>query len=579
MNIGGFLKRLPQQIGSGVKQGINKLGELQADGLDDGAPMPQPQPRRPITGGFAGNEGVPKFNIGSMGKPGRYRGDVGGELEIQNMGGNAPQPMPQRLPMPAVNVAPPVNLNSPGFPGHPPLTDMVPDAARLPNPIARRNAMTAGEAMPVNPRIDAQVKADIGRAGATPLAPATQVDPSAIPMPNLPSEPNPNDDRRNVPIPGLPNRGGPVPYSPYEAARYDSVMKGAKRDADGNLLTKEQGGGFKRDWKTGLQNALLGAANAYAANPQGGLGALAGGALGGGLGATFNPQAGREMVFDAGQGRQMLEDQARRDTEIERQRKQQLGGLQIENIESQIGARKSQTEIGRMNAGRQAAVAESTIKYNEARAAAQQRGTPARVDLYNPEKDIVESVQVYPDGKRVVLGISGDSVIKGATIEAQNARDAANRDSRERIAQMPARPRAGGASRTGGGEGIPTEARTEYNRVQRLKQQADALWTRAKTEAEPGKKAGLEEQARAALEDYNANAQDFGQAYGDYYETGQGKEGWAYIKPKVGGSMSGGQPAPRATVAPDFVERVMKQLGVDRATALQRIQNSGIQVQ
>lgn len=548
MNIGSFLGGIGRKIGSGVQQGVRRLGELRPDGLDDGAPMPQP--RRPITGGFAGNEGVPTFDLGRMG---RMQGEAGGSVEAQPMGGNSPQPMPQRPPMPAVNIAPPVEMR----PNHPPLTGFDQGAGR----------MLDQEVAPI--RDSATIRPD---AEPRPV-PMRGGMPSAIPMPQLPQEANPNDDRRNVPIPGLPNRGGPVPHSDYEAAKYDDWAKNAKRDADGNFDPK---GGTRRSFKSVLQNALIGAAS----QSQNGIGGMLGGALGGGLGATINPQAGREVAFDAGQGAQMTQDQARRDTEMERQRKQQMGQLGIENVQSQIEGRRAQAETARMNAERQQRVADSTVKLNQARTEAAMRGNPVKVDLYNPEKDQVETVNVYPDGRREVLGISGNAMIRGATLEAQNQRDAANRESRERIAQMPARPRAGGASRTGGGDGIPTEARQEYGRVQRLKQQADALWTRAKTEADPEKKAALEEQARAALEDYNANTQDFGQAYGDYYETGQGKDGWAYIKPKAGGSVSGGgQSAPRATVAPDFVDRVMKQLGVDRATAIQRIQNSGIQVQ
>lgn len=533
MNIGGFIGGIGRKIGSGMKTGVRKLGELQPD---DGM--------IPMTPGFNPNASDPREMIA------RRRPAITPTAPAIS---DAP-----RMPMPAVDVKPPVDMR----PNHPPLTGFDPGAGR----------MMDQEVAPIRDSVTIRPDAEPRLAlmtGAPPM----------MPTPGLPQG-GPDMSRRGVPLPALPNRGSePTPWSPYDEARYDYVMKSAKRGPDGNLLGKDEGGGFKRTWTNSLQNALLGAANAYAANPQGGLGALAGGALGSGLGATFNPQAGLEQVFDAGPGREMMQNQARRDTEMDRQRKQKMGDLQIGNIESQIEGRRSQSEIARMNTERQQAVADSTIKLNRARTEAAQRGTPVKVDLYSPEKDVVESVQIYPNGRREVLGISGDSVIKGATLEAQNARDEANRASRERIAQMPARPRAGGATRTGGGDGIPQEARTEYTRVQRLKQQADAAWAKAKNPGPSDDPAALIENARAALADYNANAEDFGTAYGDYYETGTGKEGWAYIKPRAGGGMSSGQGAPRATVASDFVERVMKQLGVDRATAMQRIQNSGIQVQ
>ena len=48
----------------------------------------------------------------------------------------------------------------------------------------------------------------------------------------------------------------------------------------------------------------------------------------------------------------------------------------------------------------------------------------------------------------------------------------------------------------------------------------------------------------------------------------------------VGGRGASSQSsAPRAKVAPDFVDEVMNKLGVDRETAIRRIQGSGIQIQ
>ena len=61
-----------------------------------------------------------------------------------------------------------------------------------------------------------------------------------------------------------------------------------REDARYDFVTDRPG----RNWKTSLQNAILGGARAYQANPNAGWGNIAGGALGGGLGATFNPTEG-----------------------------------------------------------------------------------------------------------------------------------------------------------------------------------------------------------------------------------------------------------------------------------------------
>jgi len=92
-------------------------------------------------------------------------------------------------------------------------------------------------------------------------------------------------------IPRLPGQKGPqIEYDPRNPVA-------VREDARYDFVTDRPG----RNWKTSLQNAILGGARAYQANPNAGWGNIAGGALGGGLGATFNPTEGRNQIFEATQ--------------------------------------------------------------------------------------------------------------------------------------------------------------------------------------------------------------------------------------------------------------------------------------
>jgi hypothetical protein len=141
---------------------------------------------------------------------------------------------------------------------------------------------------------------------APPLAPASAMAPR-------------NLERSEVPIPALPGQaGGPLAYDPVKAAKFDYVMQGAQRDEDRNILSKDQGGGFKRNWKDVAKNALIGAGRQIAANPRDPIGAAIGGALVGGAGTAINPEKGREFTFDQVEGPRM-----ERDIEKQRRERQQ----------------------------------------------------------------------------------------------------------------------------------------------------------------------------------------------------------------------------------------------------------------
>lgn len=174
---------------------------------------------------------------------------------------------------------------------------------------------------------------------------------------------NPDIDTSSagVPVPQLPGRpGGPRPYDPVTKAGYDYVMQGAKRDADGNLA-----GGFKRDWKTSLQAALVGAGQGAQASPSNPLAGMLGGALGAGLGATIKPMEGREMVFDATIAPGMMAEQRRQQQEA-----QLRAALEKEQLDSQY----KQAQIGRIDVQNQIDRAEATRRALEADARSKREG-------------------------------------------------------------------------------------------------------------------------------------------------------------------------------------------------------------
>lgn len=219
---------------------------------------------------------------------------------------------------------------------------------------------TGARTPPFNPAIAAPA---IGKpaapAVALPRLPEAGMNPPLMAPPMNPP-PNPGRgilpggslDKRGVPIPALPGHGTePTPYDPVSSRRYDYVMEGAKRNAEGDLS-----GGFKRSGKDVLKSLLVGAGTGMAAtgSPWGALGGMAAGAGG----TALAPQQGREMLFDAlempqiqaQQARQMeqqkLEDEAFR-RENERARMEQdalMGRERIAGIQAQAEADRARAE-------------------------------------------------------------------------------------------------------------------------------------------------------------------------------------------------------------------------------------------
>jgi hypothetical protein len=231
-------------------------------------------------------------------------------------------------------------------------------------------------------------------------------------------------DRRNVPIPRLPGeKGSPIPYNPIDAAKYESVMSHAKRDAEGNLTH-----GFNRDWKTIAQNVLRGAsAAASSARPGEDLLARAiGGGAAAGVGSTINPEAGYEFGFDTGQRPKMESEMARAKAERAAAMDEAIKQGQVDRIpidaereKAQTDQIRSQIEIGRQNADRQKMLTDAQADYYRAKAEAARTGNPKVTDRVNLTTGEIERVQVFPDGHEQVVGGSAAAAINQSNIQSR----------------------------------------------------------------------------------------------------------------------------------------------------------------
>jgi len=157
----------------------------------------------------------------------------------------------------------------------------------------------------------------------------------SLPAPELP-------DRSQVPLPPLPGRRDSTPYSPMNAARYDYVMQGAKRDPEGNLA---EGGKIGRSWKDILGGAGIGFLRGLGSG--GGLAAGLGGAVGGAAIPAINPTLGREAMFNAVQAPRMQADLQQQQQTAEAERQAQLQNAQLRNINSQIEDRDLDRDLKR----------------------------------------------------------------------------------------------------------------------------------------------------------------------------------------------------------------------------------------
>jgi hypothetical protein len=267
--------------------------------------------------------------------------------------------------------------------------------------------------------------------GPPALTPAPSLNELRTALPSLPSGPSPplaappaapravpdmvpdmDLDRRNLPIPALPGHSeGPAPYNRFDAARYDSVMKHAKRDAEGNLT-----GGFNRDWKSTLKNAFLAASlAARSAGPgEDPLGKALGGALAGGVGSAINPQAGYEFAFDVGERPKMEAEMAREQAARDRANMEIRRQAELDDLRATTGGRRAQADESRANIEfrrndqeLKRLKDESEAKLRNVEMLVKLTGEVKEEDIFNPQTNQIERVRFYPGGRREVLGLSG----------------------------------------------------------------------------------------------------------------------------------------------------------------------------
>lgn len=239
MNLGSILGKVGQGIGGGIRKGIGRLGEMQ--GGDDGeasAPMIKlPQLGPGGTGGFAGNEGLPK-----IGRP------MSGDSGLMNRPQPAPQVMPTQMPQ----------IQRPPAPAIEPIRDSVNISATNSGPVGGSD--TLGSLM--------------GR------------------MANAPAEVENQQTQmigqRPIPVVRPPDllgrRGDTLDDTPMNHARYGYQTE-----------YMDDKGHTPRRWQDIAMNALSGAALGY--QKYGWQGAI-GGAGAGAAGSAIDPTRARDFRFD-----------------------------------------------------------------------------------------------------------------------------------------------------------------------------------------------------------------------------------------------------------------------------------------
>jgi hypothetical protein len=377
-------------VGKGIGRGFKRLGQLGA-GEDDLGPGGTP--------GFNPNAGYPGLTPGINPDAGRGVRMVEDAVATAENDARADSLLERRF----LPIAPPT------MPGGPPPLSPAPSLTNLRS--ALPSPLPSGPTPPMVAR----------------SAPPVSALPDLVPDMDL--------DRRNVPIPRLPGqKGAPIPYNPIDAAKYESVMSHAKRDAEGDLIPKSEGGGFNRDWGMTLKNALLGgAAAARSARPgEDPLGAAIGGALTGGVGSAINPQAGYEFAFDVGERPKLEAETNRARAEQDRQRIERAAAMdetlkqaQVNRIpldeeaeRAKIAGTRAATEISRRTANRQDALTQSQIKLNDARAEAAQTGKAVMQDIVGDDGQI-RTYQVFPNGAMVEKGGSAKAAMNEQNIKSR----------------------------------------------------------------------------------------------------------------------------------------------------------------
>jgi hypothetical protein len=192
-------------------------------------------------------------------------------------------------------------------------------------------------------------------------------------------------------VPNLPGRGGGmIASNPYDAAKYDYTMRGAKRNDDGSFGGNSDRVEFKRSFKDSATSALLGL-------QRGGIpGAFAGAATG-----LLNPQLAREQNFDALYGGRIQQDQARRAQAEAQEMARQKDALGLERERAQTALTQAQTQAALANQGKPQYQFENGIFYDPRNPRDSFLG-PQQPKLTTPKLETM----IGPDGQPVLIDLN-----------------------------------------------------------------------------------------------------------------------------------------------------------------------------
>jgi hypothetical protein len=450
------------------------------------------------------------------------------------------------------------------------MEDAVADAERF----AREDSLAERRNLPI---IASPTRGDL-----PPLTPAPSLAELRSPLPSLPParrmmpvakpasapvatgiealRPEMDLDRRNLPIPRLPGHaGGPTSYNSTDAAEYDYVMRGAKRDAEGNLT-----GGFNRDWKQSLLSTALGAARGYATT--GDVGGAIGGAAAGGAGSIISPSGGREFVFDTMYRPELESRQAREQAARDRANMDVRRQAELDDVRAGTDERRARTRK----------LGEPTPRSADPKIGINRRtGNREYFDANDPAQRELYDAYVEPKSQprgQMRLGRNTRTGEVDYYDPSDPSQAAIFKPDRLPTSEKVERPRG---------------LLSELKKLRESKQNADRLWKKWGETREGAEREKARELAGAAQDSYNQAVADFGDIYGDLYETGQGSGGWAYFKKREGGRTQGAAPPAqssqsrgqrKAVVGQDFVKHVADTLKVSPERAKQIVIDDGYEV-
>jgi hypothetical protein len=107
---------------------------------------------------------------------------------------------------------------------------------------------------------------------------------------------------------------------------------------------------------------------------------------------------------------------------------------------------------------------------------------------------------------------------------------------------------------------VPPAAYEREANLNELRQNAIDWWTKWGGLPEgSAERQAAEKQAQAAQANYNAAVEQFGTTFGEWFETGPGRDGWHFVQPRQGGQTQGAAPS-RAQAQPAQSTRNLKDL-------------------